>query len=42
MTPKKSSESASELIDARIHELADWRGEALARIRRLIKQAERG
>jgi hypothetical protein len=32
--------SPSELIDARIAELGDWRGEMLARIRRLIKQAE--
>lgn len=32
--------SPSELIDARIEELGDWRGELLARIRRLIKVAE--
>src|SRR4051812_19687498 len=31
---------ASELIDARIAELGDWRGELLARIRGLIKQAD--
>jgi hypothetical protein len=31
--------SASQLIDARIKELNDWRGEALARVRRLIKEA---
>lgn len=31
--------SASGIIDARIHELADWRGEMLSRIRTLIKQA---
>jgi hypothetical protein len=31
---------ASQLIDARIDELADWRGEMLARIRALIKQAD--
>jgi hypothetical protein len=31
---------ASKLIDARIKELNDWRGEMLARIRRVIKQAE--
>jgi len=30
----------SELIDARIAELADWRGETLARIRALIRQAD--
>jgi hypothetical protein len=33
-------ESASERIDARIRELRDWRGETLARIRRLIRQAD--
>jgi hypothetical protein len=31
--------SASQLIDARIKALGDWRGETLARIRTLIKQA---
>ena len=30
---------ASELIDARIAELGDWRGETLSRMRKLIKQA---
>jgi len=34
--------SPSELIDKRIHELGDWRGEMLARIRTLIKQADPG
>jgi len=34
--------SVAKLIDARIEELADWRGEMLARIRRLIKQAAPG
>ena len=29
-----------QLIDARIKELGDWRGETLARVRALIKQAE--
>ena len=33
------SESPSRLIDARIKELGDWRGETLSRIRALIKQA---
>jgi len=32
--------SPSKLIDARIKELPDWRGETLARMRRLIKQAD--
>ena len=33
-------ESASRLIDARIRELRDWRGEMLSRLRALIKQAD--
>jgi hypothetical protein len=33
-------ETASRLIDARIKELADWRGEMLARLRALIRQAD--
>jgi hypothetical protein len=32
--------SPSQLIDARIKELSDWRGETLARVRMLIKQAD--
>jgi hypothetical protein len=35
----KGANSPSEHIDARIEELGDWRGETLARIRRIIKQA---
>jgi len=31
---------ASDRIDARIEELDDWRGEALARVRKLIKAAD--
>jgi len=31
---------ASEQIDRRIHELGDWRGETLGRIRALIKEAD--
>ena len=34
-----TEESPSRLIDARIAELGDWRGETLARVRALIKQA---
>ena len=34
------SDSPSRLIDARIKELRDWRGETLARIRNLIKEAD--
>jgi hypothetical protein len=47
MTKRKSGskegnggDSPSQLIDARIEELSDWRGETLARVRRLIKQAD--
>ena len=48
-TSKKSAKSAlneiredspSQLIDGRIKELSDWRGETLARVRILIKQAD--
>jgi len=34
------AESPARLIDARIRELRDWRGEMLSRIRALIKQAD--
>ena len=34
------SQSASELIDNRIAELGDWRGETLSRMRKLIKEAD--
>jgi hypothetical protein len=40
MTKANGGQSPSELIDARIKELGDWRGEMLARIRKLIKQAD--
>ncbi len=33
-------ESASALIDQRIDELSDWRGETLAKVRRLVKEAD--
>jgi hypothetical protein len=33
-------DSPSQLIDARIKELSDWRGETLARVRILVKQAD--
>jgi len=36
----KAGDSPSRLIDARIKELSDWRGETLARVRALIKQAD--
>jgi hypothetical protein len=35
----KGGDSPSRLIDARIKELGDWRGETLARVRSLIKAA---
>jgi hypothetical protein len=37
---EQDADAASHLIDARIKELRDWRGETLARIRLLIKQAD--
>ena len=40
MTAKSGGESPSQLIDGRIRELTDWRGETLARIRDLIKEAD--
>ena len=39
-SPPKRAESPSELIDARIEELGDWRGEMLARLRALIREAD--
>lgn len=36
----KSDATPSQLIDARIQELNDWRGETLARIRALIRDAD--
>ena len=36
----KGGDSPSRQIDARIKELGDWRGETLARVRALIKQAD--
>ncbi|NLS05041.1 DUF1801 domain-containing protein [Rhizobium sp. P32RR-XVIII] len=36
----EGKEEASQLIDARIKALSDWRGEMLARIRTLIKHAD--
>jgi hypothetical protein len=38
--PAQPSESPSQLIEARIEELGDWRGKTLTRIRALIKQAD--
>jgi hypothetical protein len=36
----KGADSPSRLIDARIAALADWRGETLARVRSLIREAD--
>jgi hypothetical protein len=37
---RQNAGSPSELIDARIDELGDWRGEMLARIRDIVKRAD--
>ena len=37
---KAGGDTPSQLIDARIEELGDWRGEMLARVRALIRQAD--
>jgi len=39
-TEAKAEDSPSLLIDARIKKLGDWRGETLARVRGIIKQAD--
>jgi len=39
-TKAKESNAPSQLIDARIEELGDWRGKTLARVRALIKEAD--
>ena len=36
----QSDKSPAQLIDARIRELGDWRGELLSRIRRLVREAD--
>jgi hypothetical protein len=36
----QKSESPSQLIDARVKDLGDWRGEMLSRLRSLIKEAD--
>jgi hypothetical protein len=40
MPGKDKPVSPSKLIDARVKELPDWRGEMLSRVRRLIHQAD--
>jgi hypothetical protein len=39
-TEGNGGDSPSQLIDARIEELGDWRGEMLALVRNLVKQAD--
>jgi len=39
-TKAKETKTPSRLIDARIKELGDWRGEMLGQVRALIKQAD--
>jgi hypothetical protein len=39
-TESSGGQSPSELIDARIEELGDWRGDMLARVRALIKEVD--
>jgi len=41
-TGSPKADAPSRLIDARIRELGDWRGQMLSRIRALIKQADPG
>jgi hypothetical protein len=36
----QTSSSPAQLIDARIEELGDWRGEMLSRLRALVKEAD--
>src|SRR5277367_6139219 len=36
----QKSKSPSQLIDARIKELGDWRGKMLSRLRALVKEAD--
>ncbi|MGH6946096.1 MAG: DUF1801 domain-containing protein [Kiloniellales bacterium] len=40
MKEEKGGDSPSRLIDARIEALSDWRGETLARVRSLIREAD--
>jgi hypothetical protein len=39
-TGPQKSESPSQLIDARIKELGDWRGKMLSRLRALVREAD--
>ena len=39
-SPTQEGKSPSQLIDARIKELGDWRGKTLSRVRTLVKEAD--
>jgi len=39
-SPTQEGKSPSQLIDARIKELGDWRGKMLSRLRALVKEAD--
>ena len=40
-SPSRGEETASQLIDRRITELGDWRGKTLAKVRKIIHEADR-
>jgi hypothetical protein len=40
MSASQAAKTPSQMIDGRIKELGDWRGETLARLRALIKEAD--
>jgi hypothetical protein len=40
MAMQPEEDSPSQLIDAKVEELSDWRGATLSRLRALIKQAD--
>jgi hypothetical protein len=40
MNQTKSGDSPSQMIDARIEELGDWRGETLGKVRGIIREAD--
>ena len=40
MMPDPQEKTPSDLIDARIAELGDWRGEVLSRVRRVIRKVD--
>ena len=40
MSKTKGEDSPSQMIDARIEELGDWRGETLSKVRGIIREAD--